>query len=291
MKFGIYYAFWEKQWGADYEGYIKKAANLGFDILEISCASLDEITNDEIKVLYEAKEKYNISLTAGYGPKPTQNIASEDSKVVNNTLHFWEKVFKVLKALDIDTVGGGLYYYWPVDYTKQINKPSDWERSVKGVSKLADLAADYNINICMESLNRHEGFLINTALECVSFVKQVGKKNVKAMLDTYHMNMEEDDMREAILQTKGYLGHFHVGENNRRLPGQGRIINWLEIAKALKDIDYSGAVVMEPFVLTGGKVGNDIKIWRDMSDNATGEMLDIQAAESVSFLKEIFKKA
>jgi D-psicose/D-tagatose/L-ribulose 3-epimerase len=98
-------------------------------------------------------------------------------------------------------------------------------------------------------------------------------------------------MREAILQTKGYLGHFHVGENNRRLPGQGKIINWLEIAKALKNIDYSGAVVMEPFVLTGGKVGNDIKIWRDMSDNATGEMLDIQAAESVSFLKEIFKKA
>ncbi|MDD3971186.1 MAG: dolichol monophosphate mannose synthase, partial [Clostridia bacterium] len=121
MKFGIYYAFWEKQWGADYEVYIKKAANLGFDILEISCASLDEVSSDDVKALYEAKEKYKISLTAGYGPKPTQNIASEDSKIVYNTLCFWDKVFKVLKALDIDTVGGGLYYYWPVDYTKQIN--------------------------------------------------------------------------------------------------------------------------------------------------------------------------
>ena len=110
------------------------------------------------------------------------------------------------------------------------------------------------------------------------------------MLDTYHMNMEEDDMEEAILSTKGLLGHFHVGENNRRLPGQGHIIDWKKIGKALHNINYSEAVVMEPFVLCGGKVGSDIKVWRDLSNKATEEMMDLQAKDSLEFLKDIFAK-
>lgn len=291
MKYGIYYAYWEKQWGADYCGYVEKAAKLGFDILEISCASLADMNKNDVMHLKAVKNSFGIGLTAGYGPKPSENIASKDEEIVKNALNFWDKVFKVLYALDIDTVGGGLYHYWPVDYTKPVDKQGDWERAVKGVSILADMADEYGINLCLEALNRHEGYLINTSLECVDFVKQTEKKNVKVMLDTYHMNMEEDDMAQAIIQAQGLLGHFHVGENNRRLPGQGTIIDWTRIANALKFIGYSEAVVMEPFVQMGGKVGQDIKVWRDMSENATIEMLDMQAKQSVIFLRELFENA
>ncbi len=290
MKYGIYYAFWEKQWGADYSKYIKKAALLGFDILEVSCASLDFMKKKEVEQLKAVKNSFGIKLTAGYGPKPSQNIASEDSSIVKETMAFWNKVFKVLYALDINTVGGGLYYYWPVDFNKPVDKEENWDRSIEGVQKLADMAMDYGINLCMEALNRHEGFLINTSSECVRFVNQTDRKNVKVMLDTYHMNMEEDDMTEAILEAKGLLGHFHVGENNRRLPGQGKMIDWKKIGKALRDINYTESVVMEPFILMGGKVGSDIKVWRDLSNNATEENMDIQARESVCFLREKFDK-
>ncbi len=290
MKFGIYYAFWEKQWGADYSLYAKKAANLGFDILEISCASLPDMRDGDIRSLKAAANSYGIKLTAGYGPKASENIASADKSIVDNAIRFWDKVFKVLYKLDIDTVGGGLYYYWPVDFSLPVDKKGDWERAVNGVKILADMAIDYGINLCMEALNRHEGFLINTADECIEFVKETERKNVKVMLDTYHMNMEEDSIEDAILNSKGYLGHFHVGENNRRLPGQGKLIDWDLIAKSLKAIDYKGAVVMEPFILMGGKVGSDIKVWRDLSNNASEEMMDQQAKESVRFLREVFIK-
>ncbi len=43
---------------------------------------------------------------------------------------------------------------------------------------------------------------------------------------------------------------------------------WHEMGLALREIDYSGAVVMEPFVKTGGTIGSDIKVWRDLSDGA-----------------------
>ena len=107
------------------------------------------------------------------------------------------------------------------------------------------------------------------------------------MLDTFHMNIEEDNMVEAILLAGDKLGHFHVGENNRRLPGKGGF-PWYEIGMALRAIGYQGNVVMEPFVRNGGTVGNDIKIWRDLSQGASLAQLDSDARNSVAFLRNVF---
>ena len=188
MKYGIYYAYWEKQWGADYEPYIEKVSRLGFDILEVSCAGMKDMSDEDIKRLNDAKEKYGIMLTGGYGPKACENIASEDPAIVENGMKFWEDTFAVLEKLGITSVGGGLYGYWPVDYSKPIDKEADLERSIKNMRRLADLADGFGITtLGMESLNRHEGYLINCSRECTDYVKAVDKPNVKVMLDTYHM--------------------------------------------------------------------------------------------------------
>jgi D-psicose/D-tagatose/L-ribulose 3-epimerase len=81
-----------------------------------------------------------------------------------------------------------------------------------------------------------------------------------------------------------------VGEPNRRCPHKDSRLDWYAIGKALNEIDYDGYVVMEPFVLMGGQVGKDISIWRDMSMGKTPEQLDLDAKNSVEFLREAFKK-
>lgn len=103
------------------------------------------------------------------------------------------------------------------------------------------------------------------------------------------MLLEEDSFTEAIHTAGDLLGHVHVGENNRKLPGQGKIINWEEIGQALRDIHYDGNVVAEPFVLHGGEVGRDIRLWRDLFPGVTEEKLDKDAAESVEFLRNKFE--
>lgn len=285
MKYGIYYAYWEHQWEADYRKYVEKAAKLDFDILEIGAAPLGDYTEQDVRELRKCADDFGMILTAGYGPSYNHNIGSVTYRA--EALEWYKKVFYAMAGLDIHKLGGAIYSYWPVDFST-CDKASDWKNSVEGIRILAEEAKKYDITLEMEVLNRFENHILNTASEGVRFIKEVDQENVKLMLDTFHMNIEENSMGGAIREAKGLLGHFHVGECNRMVPGKGRM-PWREISDALKDIDYHGTVVMEPFVRMGGQVGSDIKIWREMCPGATEEELDLDAKQSVHFLRYMFE--
>lgn len=285
MKYGIYYAYWNDSWNAsNFLGYVDKVAKLGFDILEINASPLSEYSDKQINELEQRAKDNNIILTAGYGPIAEHNIGIESKR--NKILDWYKKVFSNMQKLNIRIIGGAIYSYWPVDYSKPINKKEDWKKAVEGTIVLASLASEYNINICCEVLNRFENYLLNTSNEAVSFVKEVNLSNVKVMLDTFHMNIEEESFSKAIKKAGKYLGHFHLGEANRRLPGEGRM-PWNEILDALISINYDGYAVMEPFVKKGGQVGADIKIWRDLVEDVSEDKLDLSAKNSVNFLRNL----
>lgn len=286
MKHGIYYAYWEKEWRGDYLYYIDKVARLGFDILELAASPFPEYDAQMIRSLRNTAKANGITLTAGHGPTASQNIASPDPSVRANALAFYEKAFDVMAELDIHLIGGGIYSYWPVDYSKSIDKVDDWERSVEGVSRMAEMAAQRDITLGLEVLNRFEGYILNSADEGVKFVEQVNKDNVKVMLDTFHMNIEETSFGDAIRTVGKHLGHFHTGEANRLCPGQGRL-PWKEIGEALREIGYDGSVVMEPFVQMGGTVGSNIKVWREMIPEISEARLDADAKAALEFQRKV----
>ena len=76
MKYGIYYAYWEKEWAADYTQYVKKAEKLGFDILEIGASPLPDYSQEQIRLLRQCAKDSGVTLTAGYGPTFEHNIGS-----------------------------------------------------------------------------------------------------------------------------------------------------------------------------------------------------------------------
>jgi D-psicose/D-tagatose/L-ribulose 3-epimerase len=291
MKYGIYFAYWTNAWTADYQKYIDKVSGLGFDILEISCVALNNryVTDSQLYELRDYAKEKNILLTAGYGPTKEQNICSPDQQTVNNAKTFYKELLGKLQKLDIKILGGGLYSYWPVDYTLPVDKKGDWGRSVKNIKEIAKIAADCGVVLGMEVLNRFEGYLLNTCREAVEFVNEVDSENVKIMLDTFHMNIEEDSIPAAVRMAGGKLCHFHIGEQNRQVPGKGNI-PWNEIGYALRDINYTGAVVMEPFVMKGGAIGSDIKVWRDLLPETTEAILDQDAKGALEFVKHVFTR-
>lgn len=289
MRYGIYYAYWTRDWQVDYKEYIRKMKRLGFDLLEMSVIPLIHASDEELLELKKLAESEGIALTAGYGPSAEHNLGSADPAVVKNAVSFYDEIFRKLELMDIHKIGGGVYSYWPIDYSKPVDKEGDWARSTVNVRTVGRLALDRGIDFNLEVLNRFEGYLLNTAKEARKFVEEVDVPSVKIMLDTFHMNIEEDSMTEAIHTAGDLLGHVHVGENNRKVPGKGKL-PWYEIGAALRDINYDKDVVMEPFVLMGGQVGADIKIWHDISNGATTEELDRDAANSVAYLRHVFEK-
>lgn len=284
MKYGIYYAYWEKEWGGNFVPYVEKCKKLGFDIVEVACGAFHLENDSYFRELRTVADANGMILTGGYGPRPEHNLASTDEAAVEKAFAFYADIFRKMEIAGIDRIGGALYSYWPVDFGAPMDKPGDTQRSIRRMQRLADMAADHGIMLGMESLNRFEGYMINECSECIEYVKAVDKPNVKVMLDTFHMNIEEDSITEAIRNAGSLLGHFHVGEANRRCPGPGGRFDWEKIGQALKEIHYDGYVVMEPFVTMGGQVGKDISIWRDLSHGATVEQLDQDAAASVAYL-------
>ncbi|MBR4941822.1 MAG: sugar phosphate isomerase/epimerase [Clostridia bacterium] len=287
MKYGIYFAYWENQWATQLLPYVSRVKNLGFDILELSCASLKTMDRQDILALKNEAAANGLTITAGYGPNASENLGSADPATVKNAIAFYTDTLKKLELLDVHTIGGGIYSYWPVDYSRPIDKAGDRERSIENVKKVGRIARECGVEYCLEVLNRFEGYILNTCAEAVDFVRQVDEPAVKVMLDTFHMNIEEDSMTDAIHLAGDLLGHFHVGENNRRLPGRGNM-PWSEIGKALKSVGYNKAVVMEPFVMPGGQVGSDIKIWRTLEQDTSQARLDADAAKSVEFIRFAF---
>ena len=286
MKFGIYYSFWEQDWGADCLRYVEKVARLGFDVVEIAAHHLNSFAPAHIAEIGRAARDNGIALTAGLGPSPQKNLAAADPAIRKAGRAFFEETLENLGKLDIHVLGGALHSYWPVDYSKPVDKAGDRARGLEGIASLADFAADHGVNLCLEVLNRFENHVLNTAEEGVAFVKEVGKPNVKVMLDTFHMNIEEDSFGAAIRTAGPLLGHFHTGENNRRPPGRGRL-PWHEIGTALRAIGYDGAVVMEPFVKMGGEVGRDIRVWRDLSGGADEAAMDEAARQALIFSRYV----
>lgn len=288
MQHGIYYAYWEREWSGDYLHYIEKVADLGFDILEIAAGPLPEYTPAQLSELRECAQAHGIRLTVGYGPAPENNIASADPKVREHALAFYEDLFQRMEKIGATLIGGALYSCWPIDYSKPVDKKGDWERGIEGVARLGRIGMDWGIEtIGMEVLNRFENHVLNTAKEGAEFVRSVRQlepaaANVKVMLDTFHMNIEEQSIGNAIRTAGDLLGHFHTGECNRMVPGQGRT-PWREIHDALQDVGYDGAVVMEPFVIPGGTVGQDIKIWRNIVEDTSEEALDRDVKEALTF--------
>jgi len=286
MKFGTSYAYWTREWTGDYAYYAKKAQNIGFDVLEVSAADVLKMSDGELDDLKALAKDLGIEICSNIGPPKHFDVASGDSAVRAAGVEFLVNIMKRMDRLDSRFLIGVMYTYWPNDYS-DLDKPAIWGRGVQSVKTMGKAAQDLGICMCLEVVNRFETLVLNTAEEAVQFCKEVDNPNVKILLDTFHMNIEEDSLPDAIRTAGDLLAYMHIGEGNRKLPGHGHL-PWAEMGAALREIGFDSRLVMEPFVLEGGQVGKDIKVFRDLSGGADEAKMDADIKASLEFLKSKF---
>lgn len=285
-KIGIYYAYWVRDWDVDFHPFVEKAAALGFDLLEVNAGTVAALSRAERRNLKAHAEEKNIALSYCIGLPPQYNLASPDMVVHKRGIVYLQNLAKAIGEMGGGQLGGIIYGAWPAALPAgETDKRPFVERSITGMREAIKAAEDNDVLFDVEVVNRFEQFLLNTCAEAIAYVEAVGSPNIGILLDTFHMNIEEDFIGEAIIQAGDHLKHFHVGENNRMPPGYGHL-PWTEVSAALRRIGYAGAVVMEPFVTPGGAVGRDIRVYRDLS---VGMDLDEEARKALLFLRGVLK--
>jgi D-psicose/D-tagatose/L-ribulose 3-epimerase len=247
------------------------------------------MTRGERAALKQHADDRNIVLTYCVGLPARYDISSDDDITRRRGVAFLRRMAGAIGEMGGGKLGGIIYASWPSLLPEgAVDKRPYWERSVTSMREAIRSAEDNNVVFNMEVVNRFEQFLLNTAEEGVAYVKEVGSPNAKVLLDTYHMNIEEDSIAAAVETAGAYLGHMHIGENNRKPPGYGHF-PWTELASALKSAGYTGDIVMEPFVVPGGQVGRDIRVWRDLRPGLRD--LDMEAGKAVRFVREVLEAA
>ncbi|MGC4020137.1 MAG: sugar phosphate isomerase/epimerase family protein [Muricomes sp.] len=233
MKFGTGYAYWGNEWKCDYIEVANKVADIGFDVLEIAADHLYHMSDEEIETLKAVGEEKGIEFTTNSGPSKDYDLASPDGEVRENGIQYFVQVLKNMDKLGSKSLVGAIYSFWPSDFV-YTDKEAAWEHSIAALKEISKTAEELGIECALEVLNRNETYILNDCEEALEYVKRVGSKNINILLDTYHMNIEEDNMFDAIRKAGNLLGHIHVGENNRKLPGMNHTINWPEIGKGFE---------------------------------------------------------
>jgi D-psicose/D-tagatose/L-ribulose 3-epimerase len=284
---GIHYGYWTQYWDSEPIQFVKKAQKCGFDILEVNAPKIARMSAPERDALKGAAADAGLGLTYSIGLSADMDLASEDAATRKKGIAFLQDIARAMKHMSGTVMAGVNYSSWPRKLLPGEDKRVLTDRAVECVREAIKAAEDCGVLFCVEVLNRFEHFIMNTAAEGVSFAERVASPNCKIHLDTFHMNIEEDSIGGAIGEAGVWLGHFHLGEPNRRPPGRGRM-PWSEIFGALREINYGGALVMEPFLIPGGDVGRDISVYRYLpgSDN-----LDEEAVRSLQFVRSEQKKA
>jgi D-psicose/D-tagatose/L-ribulose 3-epimerase len=290
-KFGLHICYLR---GTNYEFDIEKTIpfvkSFGVDILELSTVTIVDFSKKQRLRIKNCATENEIILTANGGFSLETDISSDDTSIRNKGVEYGKRVLEAVYDIGADLFCGINYTAWlrhPDELLTKESKKRIWDLSVESMRKIIKTAEDYNILYCFEIVNRYEEFLLNTAEEGVLYAQQVDSPMAKILLDTFHMNIEEDNMEQAIqyAQAQRKLGHLHVGESNRRIPGLGPSnIDWDAFFKTLKDIQYKGYIVMEPFVRMGLQTSMFTCVWRNLTKNKSLDDFMQDVSRGIGFL-------
>lgn len=279
MKIGVNTFVWTSPFTTRDFGLVPKIASMGFDIIEIAVEDASQI---DVPLLRKMARDEGLSITICGAFGPTRDISSDDPAVRKNGVAYIADCLRLTEAVGSSLFAGPVYS--AVGKTRMVSpeqKARERAWCVENLQALGKVAADAGVTICIEPLNRFETDMINLVEQAVALIGEVGHKAYKVHIDTFHANIEEKSIPDAIRRAGNLLGHFHACENDRGTPGTGHI-DWIGCRDALREIGYDGPVVIESFTPGIVEIAKAAAIWRPLAASQ-----DELAREGGRFLREL----
>lgn len=230
--------YWE-----DLEAGMEKASKLGFDAIELFTPSADAI---EIPRLKELLSHHKLELAAvGTGAGKVIHgltLTDPDPDIRAKAMSFISNMMDFGAAFGAPAIIGSMQgNVLPGNHREDT---MSW--LAEALNHLGNHAQSKGVTLIYEPLNRYETNLLNTIEAGSKFLGTLNTNSVKLLADLFHMNIEEGNLEESILNWGKYIGHVHFADSNRRPMGFGHT-SMKEIAEALNTVGYSGYVSAEAF--------------------------------------------
>ncbi len=280
MMIGASSYIWVSPFTTEKTDQLAHARKIGFDIYEIAVEDPNAI--DEAKV-YEEAQKAGIAVHVCGAYGETRDISSDVPEYRENGIAYGKRLIDMAAVLESPYVAGPMYA--AVGRTRLASKEEKQRQmklAVENMKVLADYAEKKGVLLAVEPLNRFETDFINTVGQGLEFLDSVGYDNVGFLLDTFHMNIEEKSLTNAIRMAKGKIFDFHACANDRGTPGEDNF-DWAAIRGALADAEYHGPVVIESFTPEIKEIAKAVSLWRPLAESP-----DSLAVNGHAFLRSVF---
>lgn len=284
---GVHALVWAGGWSApEVVEAISQTKNAGYDLIEIpalSPESIDPIFTKKILAEYDLKSSCSLGLTFD------ADLNNEDDAVVAKGEARLFQALDLVRKLEGQYLGGVIFSA----LGKYLNPPTLKARAnvVNSLRRLAQAAQQDGITLGLEVVNRYESNLLNTTRSGLEIIEEINEPNVVIHLDTYHMNIEEINMFDPVIEAKEKLGYVHIGANHRGFLDQNGMIDFDLFFKALAKINYQGVITFESFssAIVSKDLSNTLCVWRNLWDDnvalAVGAREFIEAKMKLAAMK------
>ena len=275
MKFGVNTFIWADRFGREQLPLLARIKEAGFDGLEVPLFQPEQYDDKEVK--RALAESGLLCTTCSVLPEGLNTI-SADREIRKRTIAHLKRCIQTTAEIGSQLMAGPLYA--PVGYLPGRRRTSEeWKFAVEAFQELGPSLDEYKVSLAIEPLNRYETYFLNITRDAVALCAEIGHDSVGILFDTYHANIEEKNVAEAIRHAGPYITHFHSCENDRGTPGSGHL-DWRSIFRALRSVGYDEWLTIESFGFSLGAISAAASIWRDLA--STPE--DI-AFDGIKFLK------
>ncbi|CAN5483828.1 sugar phosphate isomerase/epimerase [soil metagenome] len=217
---------------------LARLAKYGYESIEIS-GEPDQYKPDDVRPLLQ---KHGLrcwgSVTLMLGDR---NLVAVDEAARAASVQYTKDCIDLVAALDGHemtivpaTVG---------KITPDGSPEQEWEWAVAGLKEIYEHSQPLGVTLAIEPLNRFETYFINRGAQAMALAEAVGE-DCGVCLDAFHINIEEADLYQAILDCGPRLVDFHAADNNRMPAGMGDY-DWAKVVATLKQAGYDGALTAE----------------------------------------------
>ncbi len=281
MKIGINMLLWASDVTEEHYPQLEKIKATGFDGVEIPLFGGEDGHYLKLRKKLDELELKTSTVTV---VPPEASAISPDPAVRKASVERLKTIVRQSAILGADILCGPFHQALGI-FSGSGPTEDEFERAAEVHRAVADEAQRAGVCLAIEFLNRFECYFLTTAADAAAYVRRVGHPSFKTMFDTFHANIEEENLERAFSENAAEIAHIHICNNDRGVPGRGHI-DFAPIFRAIKSSGYDGWLTIEAFGRALPELVEPTRVWRDFFEKPEDVV-----TEGYQFIRDSWKRA